>query len=448
MPLVTPRFQGGAWNKLFQARGDLLQARYAHRVRATKKSTGQAGIEPVLVVATPGGHVQHARFTTPQLIAGREAELAIPDDSVSRRHAEFRIAPLAVRDLGSTNGTRVRGQRIGEAWHPIAIGDVVELGDVAVLVRTEVDMNPLIPKRRDERTLSEIDAVIADPATRRLYELVELVAPSALSVVILGETGAGKELVARAIHARSARRAAPFVAINCAAIAPTLLESELFGHVKGAFTGAATNRVGLLEAATGGTLFLDEIGEMPPATQVQLLRVREHREITPVGSTTPVPIDVRFVAATHRDLPKQVAAGTFREDLLFRIAGITLVVPPLRERPEDIEPLARRFLSQLAITDEALAALRAHAWPGNVRELKTTIERAGVLSRGQPIEASHLAFGIGVATAEPVDERSKILAALDTCGGNQSRAAKQLGISRATLVRRLDDFGITRPRKP
>jgi DNA-binding NtrC family response regulator len=177
--------------------------------------------------------------------------------------------------------------------------------------------------------------------------------------------------------------------------------------------------------------------------------VLEHREITPVGATAPVPIDVRFVAATHRDLPRQVASGVFREDLLFRIAGITLVVPPLRERRDDIEPLARHFLGDAEISDDALASLRAHAWPGNVRELKATLERALVLARGQPIEAKHLSFGIGVATAEvPAgDERTRILHALDACAGNQSRAAKQLGISRATLVRRLDEFGITRPRK-
>ena len=432
-------------------------------MRTTKKSSGQADAEPVLVVATPGGHVQHARFLRPQLIAGRDADLplAIPDDSVSRRHAELRLAPLAIRDLGSTNGTRVRGQMIGTDWHPLVLGDVVELGDVVLLVRSDTtSTEPLIPKRRDARRWSgDGQAVIVAAETQQLYELVELVAPSALSVLILGETGAGKELVARAIHARSQRRAAPFVAINCAAIAPALLESELFGYVKGAFTGAAANKMGLLEAAHGGTLFLDEIGEMPPATQVQLLRVFEQREIVPVGATVPVAIDVRFVAATHRDLSRLVAVGSFREDLLFRIAGITLVVPPLRERLDDLEPMATRFLAELStpppeLTGEALAALRAHPWPGNVRELKATIERAFVLSRGQQIDTRHLSFGIGVASeprplAAPEDdgERARIVAALEACAGNQSRAAKQLGISRATLVRRLDALGITRPRK-
>ncbi len=464
-----------------------------------------AGTDPALVLSTPSGHVQRIALAgRASLIAGRDpdVEITIPDESVSRRHAELRTDPLSVRDLGSTNGTRVQGVPIGAAWVALDVGSVVELGDSLLLVRAVAERSgqaaeaPPVPPRRLGRGSkgqpAERDAagqplrhgaVAASPAMKQLLSLVELVAPSKLSVLILGETGAGKEVIARALHAASDRRERRLLALNCAALSPTLLESELFGHEKGAFTGAVAAKPGLFEAASGGTLFLDEIGELPLDVQAKLLRVLESGEVLRVGALAPITVDVRLLSATHKDLAALAELGKFRLDLLFRIAGVTLEVPPLCERKEDLEPLARHFLDGKArFTAAALAALHRHAWPGNARELKSTVERAALLARGGPIDAEHLTFGVGVALGgkraglpglptprgepapppaapppapEPRDvrdelaalERERILAALDASGGNQSRAAKWLGISRATLVRRITAYGVTRPRK-
>jgi two-component system, NtrC family, response regulator AtoC len=444
--------------------------------------------EPVLCVATPNGTTRSFRFGAAEVIvAGRDTDLtvSIPDESVSRRHAEFRAEPLAVRDLGSTNGTRVQGVQIGADWTPIEIGSVVELGDAVVFVRTTraLSEDVVVPPKRVERHEPRSDErVIVDPAMTRLYSLVELVAPSKISVLILGETGVGKEDVAKALHRGSDRRDERFLTLNCAAIAPSLLESELFGFEKGAFTGASASKPGLFESASGGTVFLDELGEMPMETQAKLLRVLESGEVLRIGSLKSIHVDVRFIAATHRDLAALSESGRFRIDLLFRISGVTLAVPPLRERRDDLVPLAKFFLYKvrpkgpIEIADDAVEALRRHNWPGNVRELKNTIERAALLSMGHPIEARHLTFGFGIALGigsapapipvaveaeSPTDksspqalgdevsalERQRILAALEACGGNQSRAAKSLGISRATLIRRLEQYGVPRPRK-
>jgi two-component system, NtrC family, response regulator AtoC len=467
-----------------------------------------AGSEPLLVVATPSGHVKHLTFTTgSSLIAGRDAEsaISIPDESVSRRHAEFRRDPLGVRDLGSTNGTRVQGTPVGAAWVDLDVGMVVELGDSVILIRSTSasPQDVIVPAKRAARRSDALAAaqlperVVVAPAMTRLYSLIDLVARSRLSVLILGETGVGKEVVARALHTASDRREQRMLTLNCAALAPSLLESELFGFEKGAFTGATAAKPGLFEAASGGTVFLDEIGELPLETQAKLLRVLESGEVLRVGALAPVTVDVRFLAATHRDVAALADQGKFRLDLLFRISGVTLEVPPLRERREDILPLAQFFLAKArasdpnagaeaardgaeVLTPAALAAIHRYPWPGNVRELKSTIERADLLSRGAAIDLPHLSFGVGVAlggpgpsgeappgpprrdgepAAEPAGppapfreevaalERQRILAALDACGGNQSRAAKSLGISRATLIRRLEIYGVVRPRK-
>ena len=282
------------------------------------------------------------------------------------------------------------------------------------------------------------------------------------------------------MHRGSDRRDERFLTLNCAAIAPSLLESELFGFEKGAFTGAAASKPGLFESASGGTVFLDELGEMPIETQAKLLRVLESGEVLRIGSLKSITVDVRFIAATHRDLATLSETGKFRIDLLFRISGVTLAVPPLRERKDDLVPLAKFFLYKVRpkgpidLRDDAIEALRRHSWPGNVRELKNTIERAALLSMGAVVEARHLTFGVGVALGTPQPaasvadpeiapgksgsaqalgdevsalERQRILAALEACGGNQSRAAKSLGISRATLIRRLEQYGVPRPRK-
>jgi DNA-binding NtrC family response regulator len=308
--------------------------------------------------------------------------------------------------------------------------------------------------------------VPADGPMAQVHRLVEHVAGSNLSVLILGETGAGKEVIAEAIHQFSKRAKGPLVRLNCAALAETLLESELFGHEKGAFTGALATKTGLVEAADGGTLFLDEMGEMPMGTQAKLLRVLEAREVQRVGSVKPIKVDIRIVAATNVDLEAAIAAGKFRLDLYHRLDGVSIAIPPLRARRSEILPLAKIFLARACaeqnakpttFSEAAVRALESHAWPGNVRELKNVVERAAVLATGAPIAPAHLRLTPGaaplaplpVAPAEAIDpaERARILAVLDQCGGNQSRAARELGIPRRTLLRRLDEYGVPRPRK-
>ena len=335
------------------------------------------------------------------------------------------------------------------------------------------------------------DPIARDEAMTRVLRLLDRVAPSALSVLLLGETGVGKEVCAAYVHRRSPRERGPLLRLNCAALVESLIDAELFGHERGAFTGAVAERAGLLEAASGGTLFLDEIGDMPLATQVRLLRVLEAREVTRIGSAKPRPIDVRIVAATHCDLTERITDGRFREDLYYRLNGISVLVPPLRDRPADIEPLARHFLARQAagrvapeLSAASLAVLRAHAWPGNVRELRNTIERAAVLCDGPTIEPSHVqpdatvsrsVRGSGEPPARPSPplqaspgsetpsavaraaanlhqevedlERDRIAAALDACGGNRRAAARKLGISRGALLRRLERLGLSGSRR-
>ena len=293
--------------------------------------------------------------------------------------------------------------------------------------------------------------------------MVDRIAPGGISVLLLGETGVGKEVVAEAIHRRSPRARAPFVRLNCAAFSESLLESELFGHERGAFTGAAEAKPGLLETAGGGTVFLDEVAEMPLAFQAKLLRVLEERAVRRVGGVASRPLDARFVAATNRDLQADVASGRFRRDLFFRIAGATITVPPLRERKEEIAPLARLFAEQASaqvgraapsLTEAALARLESDPWPGNVRELRNVIERAVLVCSGARIEETDLPPKGGPAPAAPAaashdpgGEPQKIADALQRCAGNQSKAAKLLGISRRTLINRLDQYGLARPQK-
>jgi DNA-binding NtrC family response regulator len=347
----------------------------------------------------------------------------------------------------------------------------------------------------------------------RMRPMVERIAASDISVLVLGETGVGKELLSRMVHELSPRKAQPLVSINCAALDEGLLESELFGHERGAFTGAVQAKPGLLESAQGGTVFLDEVGEMPLTTQAKLLRVLETREVTRLGALRPKAIDVRFVAATNRDLEAESARGAFRQDLFFRLNGIALVLPPLRERPAELEQLAVGLLKQACararranvprIAPEALAVMKRYSWPGNVRELRNALERAVVLCPDDVITLAHLpmerlgrpdaatgsvafvgAASTGMVTA-PIElppprsgiptsipahptlvppekataklargfdaseaERKKIADALMQAGGNQTLAARLLGVSRGTLITRMEQYGFPRPRKP
>jgi transcriptional regulator with AAA-type ATPase domain len=317
-------------------------------------------------------------------------------------------------------------------------------------------------------TLSRGRVVVIDPVMKELERKIARVAPTPVNVLILGETGTGKDVVASMLHEFSGRSETPFIGINCASLPGELLESELFGHERGAFTGAVTARAGLLEAADGGTLFLDEIGDLPASLQAKLLRVLETRELTRLGSSKPRKIDVRFVAATNSDLASEVQAGRFRRDLYYRLNTITLELPALRDRPSEIVPLARLFHAnacerfQIPVVPFGAAAIEAledYAWPGNVRELRNAIERAVLVAEGE-VEPYHLgipACGSDLPSLSPEEdasdpasdddsERERITRALETCGGNQSRAAKLLGMARRTLVRRIVQLGLPRPR--
>jgi two-component system response regulator AtoC len=338
------------------------------------------------------------------------------------------------------------------------------------------------PVRRSEPPAS--GPIIASPAMQRLYALIDRVARATLPVLVLGETGVGKELVSRAVHERSARGKGPFVAINCASIPANLIESVLFGHEKGAFTGATERRAGVFEQAHGGSVFLDEVGELAPAVQAALLRVLETKRLTRIGSTKEIEVDVRVIAATHRDLPAMVASGGFREDLMFRLDALSLRVPPLRERAEEIEPLAERFLASVTsewgtgarrLSAEARHVLRSYRWPGNVRQLKNVIERAAVVAAAVEVGIEDLpeAMLAGPRASEPsalaqlpapraglppagrqddqdapypdrvaAFEAGLIRDALAKSAGNHTRAAALLRIPRRTLTNKIHALGL------
>jgi DNA-binding NtrC family response regulator len=419
-------------------------------------------------------------------------EVRIDHPSVSRRHAVLEVSEgFTIRDLGGANGTFVRGsvraaqagetenlRQLSSEESPLAVGEPVMVGVVTLVVRKTDSEQPAFAELSDGGADGK-RFIIRDPSMKALYEQAALAARALISVLILGETGVGKEVLARAIHARSARASGPFMGINCAALAESILESELFGHEKGAFTGALQTRPGLFEAADGGTVFLDEVGELPLSTQAKLLRVLEERTVTRLGARSPRSVDVRFVAATNRDLEAAVGAGQFRGDLYFRLNGISLLIPPLRERQTEIEPLAKSFVAAacrdlerkdpLAIGEQARARLLTYHWPGNVRELKNVIDRAVVLCPGNTISVEQLPPQIlspkrtsdrapdhpGVAVSDRAEalkteirelERARIAEALAQCGGNQTEAAKILGISRRTLVSRLAEYKLPRPR--
>jgi DNA-binding NtrC family response regulator len=363
-----------------------------------------------------------------------------------------------VKDLASTNGTVVDGSRVAEA--ELTAGSTLRVGSQILRIEHEAPAGP-----------APLPGVITrDPVLGGALEMLRRAAPSRLPVLILGESGSGKEVAARAVHELSARADEAFVPVNCGAISPELAEAELFGHERGAFTGAVGSSPGAFGAADGGTLFLDEIGDLPLPLQVKLLRALEAGEVKPVGSARPRRIDVRIVCATHRDLRKLVRAGSFREDLYYRLAGLSVELPPLRERREDVMPLAEHFLAQEAdgvqrgFSADARARLLAHGWPGNARELRHVVQLAVVLSDGATIRGSALRIddgsrrcpeaGAGPDQRELVDLRGKTLeqieavairSAWDRHGGQRGAMARELGIARSSLLRKLDELGLREP---
>jgi two-component system, NtrC family, response regulator AtoC len=506
--------------------------------------------EPWLVISSSAGVRAIPLPRSNRVTIGRmhTCDIVIDDESVSRQHAAIVVGPqgLSIEDLGSRNKTKVTGRALtrGETA-PLPVGAVVEVGYATMFVqvgRPPVAASPQPPSIVPPS--AKVAAIVHDPTMLRLYGLLEVIAPSPLNVVILGETGTGKEVFAEAIHKGSARSTNPFLKVNCAALAGSLLESELFGHEKGAFTGALGAKSGLFEAADGGTVFLDEVGELPIETQAKLLRVVEYGEVIRLGSVQPRKVDVRYVAATNRDLTQAIAVNRFRSDLFFRLNGFSVTLPPLRKREKDIVPLARHFLDRAArgrpytVTPESQTALERYPWPGNVRELKNVLERAIVLSGAVGrIEPMHLQLpevntpvdsnremvsgvndtipptpygsgaipgtwppagapygtnpnqpygnvaiggltpaggiqvppglvGQGQGVPPPPGsnpppgsgssdlkaqreswEKQQILQALERTSGNQKEAAKLLGVSRRTLINKIEAYGIARPRK-
>jgi len=338
-----------------------------------------------------------------------ESDLVLVDETVSRVHCEIarERKGYLLRDLGSTNGTLLDGAEIREVW--LKPGAVITVGKIELKVRPFAERIEILPSELDHFG----EAFGGSVVMRQIFGLLERLGPTDATVLVGGETGTGKDVLARSIHQGSPRKARPFVVVDCGAVVATLLESELFGHEKGAFTGAASARQGAFELAHGGTLFLDEIGELPLDVQPKLLRALEQRAFRRVGGSKEIRVDIRVIAASRRNLRMEVERGKFREDLFFRLAVVPVELPPLRERREDIPLLAEKLLVQLGERDpasprvlsaEAVDVLRAHDWPGNVRELRNVLERAAYLARAtgdREIRLAGMPLSLGAAPASP-----------------------------------------------
>jgi two-component system, NtrC family, response regulator AtoC len=438
----------------------------ASRVATGEPDPGESGGHPrsYLVVRRPGGNQVIDVDEGAELVIGRSsaATVQIDDPKVSREHARIvrRDGVLQLVDLGSRNGTRVNGQTARGESVPLSSGDTIALGQAEILVAETAGQRD----RRDPAVVAgELPGVVvSDPAMAQVFERVRRVAQAETTVLLLGETGVGKEVVAEQIHRQSPRAAGPLVRLNCGSLPESILESELFGHERGAFTGADKRKPGYLEAADGGTLFLDEVGELGSSTQTRLLRVLEDRKFMRVGGREEISTDLRVVAATNRDLERDVRSGRFRQDLFFRLSAFIIRLPPLRERPSEIDLFAELFARQFArrmnrarfrLDPDAITALRAYDWPGNVRELRTAIEHGVVLADDGVVTAQHLpdtvrgdrrapASSGGMRGQVAETERLAIEEAMQAEAGNQTRAARRLGISRRALLYKLDKHGL------
>ena len=420
-------------------------------------------------------------------VVGRspEASIQIASPMVSRQHATLKVGPRLVMltDQGSQNGTRVNGERL-QGDRLLMYGDIINFGNVtAAFVEDKgeptIGLDAATGGGGRQIPLGDRTALVADDAMLNLYGQLELLAPSDLSVLVLGETGTGKELAARALHFWSRRAKQPLVTINCASLPESLAESELFGHERGAFSGAFQAKPGLLESASGGTVFLDEIGDLSPAVQAKLLRVLEARRVTRLGSVQERPVDIRVVAATHRNLLDDVKAGRFREDLFYRLGAAVVRLPPLRARRREIPLLARAFTdgarkalgrAPLQFSAGALRTLDEHAWPGNVRELRNLCEYLAATVTEPVIQPHHLSARLvppgdgddltahprtaatssqpgapdvpSLADANRQFERERIESALATTGGNKTKAARLLGVPLRTFMEKVKRHGI------
>ncbi len=454
----------GAWRALFR--------RAAREGADTTRPQGQTAVRPPDAAAPPmarlrvrqRGREHIAPLGGGGLTVGKDGsnDLVLDDPFVSGRHlrVDHHGGRWQLTDLGSTNGTFLSGVRVTQAEIPPGLA--VAVGGCELVLEVG-------PPR--ERPLGPFEGMISsDPAMRQVFDLVERVAASEAAVAILGETGTGKELVARGIHARSRRRDAPFIPVNCSAIAESLIESELFGHEKGAFSGADRMRKGAFEEADQGTIFLDEIGELPFDLQPKLLRALEMGEVKRVGASRPIHVSTRIVAATHRDLRALVRGGRFREDLYYRLCVVPITIPPLRQRKADVRILAERFLeasapSSLAVRfgEEALQKLEGYDWPGNIRQLRNVVQRA-LLFRGEglAIPASAITFEDTRAARGRDDdatlylpglslediEREAIRLSLRRHGGKRAAVVKELRIAKSTVMKRIGQWGLQHEGRP
>jgi len=438
-----------------------------------------------LIVSHGGDRHVHSLPKSGHVELGRSESCTVRLDhsGISRHHVRLYIgSQLEVEDLGSANGTWLfrcstfetsdetaqanMNRRINTGERvPLASGDTLRIGPMLIEIRRTAG--------EGHEGASQDGFLAKDHKMLVARDLAAKAAASSLPVLVLGETGVGKDVLASFVHSTSSRRKEAFVRVNCAALSESLLESELFGHVKGSFTGAIDAKEGLIEAAHGGTLFLDELGELSLSTQARLLHVLERSEVTRLGSTKPRSIDVRFIAATNRNLVDEVKRGAFRKDLFYRINTLVIEVPPLRERTDDILLMAERFITEartrsklpeleVLIAQESRPLLLQHSWPGNVRELRNVMERAVMLAGDEAIRAEHLSLEDEFAdeSVTVVKERDelgrpnsdheldRIAKVLAQCGGNQTRAAELLGISRRTMVNRMRELVLPRPRRP